>query len=220
VQRYENKVAIITGGGGAIGGAIARRLSSEGAAVAVLDQLGDQAERMATELETGGGKAIALVADITDKPAVEAAVAATFEAYGRIDLLVNNAGYTKSGSIADLNPDEFNKELNINLTGSYICAAAVLPTMIEAGRGAIVNIGSVNGQVAVGNPGVCAQTWSRPAPLRPIFIPGACDARKIRKSLMSWPVGIRSVASASRKMLRRPWRSWVRTKPASSTAST
>jgi len=156
VQRYENKVAIITGGGGAIGGAIARRLSSEGAAVAVLDQLGDQAERMASELETGGGKAIALTADITDKPAVEAGVVATLEAYGRIDLLVNNAGYTKSGSLADLDPDEFNKELNINLTGSYICAAAVLPTMIEAGRGAIVNIGSVNGRVAVGNPAYSA----------------------------------------------------------------
>ena len=156
MKRYEDKVAIITGGGGAIGGAICRRISAEGGAIGVLDLLPEKAEAMAAEIETAGGRAIALQADITDEAGIKDAVSRVLEAFGGVDLLVNSAGYTQRGAIEDLDPQEFNKELNINLTGAYICADAVLPSMIEAGRGAIVNIGSVNGRVAVGNPAYSA----------------------------------------------------------------
>ncbi len=156
MMRHKDKVALITGAGRGIGRAIARRLAEEGAALAVLDLDGDAAAAVCGELQAGGSKALALVADVTDEPTVNAAIRQTLAEFGRIDVLVNNAARALKGNIEQTEPADWDLEIAGTLKGAFLVTRAVLPAMVEAGRGAIVNIGSVNGLVALGNPAYSA----------------------------------------------------------------
>ena len=156
MMRYTGKVVLITGAGRGIGRATARRLASEGAALALLDRDGAAAEDAAAEIERSGARAIALAADITDQAEIDAALAATLAAFAQVDVLVNNATRALCGNLAQTGPDEWRSELEGTLTGAFLVTRAVLVPMLEAGKGAIVNIGSVNGLLALGNPGYSA----------------------------------------------------------------
>jgi NAD(P)-dependent dehydrogenase (short-subunit alcohol dehydrogenase family) len=141
-SRFDGRAAIVTGGGSGIGRAIARRLAAEGASVVVADLVAGRAADVAAET---GGRAVQ--ADVT----VAADVARVVELAGAVDVLVNNAG----GGIADdlLATDEagWDRELALNLKAAFLCTRAVLPGMIERGRGVIVNVVSVNGLSFFGN---------------------------------------------------------------------
>jgi NAD(P)-dependent dehydrogenase (short-subunit alcohol dehydrogenase family) len=156
MKRYAGKIALITGGGRGIGRATAERLASEGAALAILDRDGPAAEKAAQHLQRTGARAIALEADITDAAAVAAALEATLAAFARIDVLVNNAARALKGNLAQTEPEDWRSELDGTLTGAFLVTRAVLAPMLHEGRGAIVNIGSVNGLLALGNPGYSA----------------------------------------------------------------
>ncbi|WP_323798328.1 2-hydroxycyclohexanecarboxyl-CoA dehydrogenase [Nisaea sp.] len=142
MKRFDGNTAIVTGGGGGIGGETCLRLASEGAAVAVLDRDLATAEVSVGRIRDAGGHAIALECDITDRKAVDGAVARTEEELGPVDILVNNAGWDIFKPFAQTVPEEWARLIAINLTGALHMHHAVLPGMVERRHGRIVNISS------------------------------------------------------------------------------
>jgi 2-hydroxycyclohexanecarboxyl-CoA dehydrogenase len=143
VSRFNNKVAIVTGGGGGIGGATCRALAQQGARVAVLDRNGDTAQATARDIVAAGGTALALACDITDRASVDAAVQRVASDWGGVDILVNNAGWDVFKPFTKTVPEEWAQLIAINLTGALHMHHAVLPLMVARAQGGrIVNIAS------------------------------------------------------------------------------
>ncbi len=142
MRRFEGRCVVVTGGGGGIGGAVCGRLADEGAQVAVWDIDEAVAERTAAAIRDAGGQAAAFAADITDRAAVEQAVAATQDRLGPIAVLVNNAGWDVFRPFLKTEPQLWQKLIDINLTGALNTHYAVLPGMVERGGGRIVNVAS------------------------------------------------------------------------------
>jgi NAD(P)-dependent dehydrogenase (short-subunit alcohol dehydrogenase family) len=142
------KTALVTGAARGIGFAIAARLASEGARVAVLDL---DAAAAASAVEKIGGGALALIADVTKSAEVAAAVRRVVEAWGRLDILVNNAGITgRSFPIWELSEEDWRRVIDADLTSVFLCCRAAVPVMLEQGSGRIINIASIAGKE--GNP--------------------------------------------------------------------
>lgn len=141
----KDKIAVITGGAGpnGLGFAAARMMVSHGAKVAILDLAGANPQAAAAQL---GPDHLGLVADVTDKAACEAAVAQIRAKYGRIDVLVNNAGITQPVSFMDITAADYDRILDINLRGTLYASQAVLPLMLAQKSGSIVCISSVSAQ--------------------------------------------------------------------------
>lgn len=142
MKRLEGKAALVTGGGGGIGGATCRRFALEGAHVAVTDRDLAAAERVAAQIVAEGFKAIAVECDITSRASVDAAVAHIRATLGGIDILVNNAGWDVFLPFTKTVPEQWEKLIAINLTGALHMHHAVLPIMVERRAGRIVNIAS------------------------------------------------------------------------------
>ena len=144
-NEFAGRVVVVTGGAGAgIGGATCRRFAELGAAVAVLDEHGPRAQRVADQLhEEFGIPAWAGAVDVTDRAAVDAALASIGEQIGFVDILVNNAAINTQGSIFDYDPDVFDRVLAVDLTACFYLTRMVLPSMRDRGWGRIVNVSSV-----------------------------------------------------------------------------
>ena len=142
MERLAGKTAIVTGGGGGIGGATCRRFATEGAKVAVFDVNGVAAEKVAAEITAAGGQAKAFVCDITKLADVQKAVAAAESALGPIAILVNNAGWDVFKPFTKTTPQDWDKLIAINLTGALNMHYAVLTGMVERKAGRIVNVAS------------------------------------------------------------------------------
>ncbi|MFB7556005.1 SDR family NAD(P)-dependent oxidoreductase [Streptomyces brevispora] len=153
LARFDGYGVLITGAGQGIGAATARRLAAEGARVLVTDLDPDRARRVADGIVADGGTADSLACDVTDRAAVEAAVAHAVSAFGALDVLVNNAyACSPDAALFEDEPDEvWERDLDVTLSGAYRCARAALPHLAASGRGAIVSIGSVNGVQDFGN---------------------------------------------------------------------
>jgi 3-oxoacyl-[acyl-carrier protein] reductase len=141
----ENKIAIVTGGGGGIGGAIARRFAREGAKLAVADIDAATANAAATELAAQGAEAMAMLADVTQKQSVNEMVKAVLTRWGRIDILVNVAGGADRKPVIEMTADDWDHIVEMNLKSVFLCSQAVLPTMLNQKHGKIVNISSIYG---------------------------------------------------------------------------
>lgn len=140
------KVALVTGAGPNIGVAIARRLAAAGARVACNDVDAERAEAAAAAIRADGGDAIAVPGDITDPQAVAAFVQRTVDVYGGIDILVNNAAITVPKSLLTISYEEWCRNTDIILNGTFLVSQAVAKQMVAQGRGgAIVNIASTSG---------------------------------------------------------------------------
>ena len=137
------KVAVVTGAGSGIGAAIAARFAAEGAVVVCTDVDGVAAKNVADRLASKGATTEAIAVDVSVGSDVDAMAAAVLGRFGRIDVLVNNAGVGSTGSATDIDEAEWNRVLAVNLTGVWLCSRAVLPSMIEAGRGSVVNVASI-----------------------------------------------------------------------------
>jgi 2-hydroxycyclohexanecarboxyl-CoA dehydrogenase len=146
VTNVEKRSAIVTGGGSGIGLAISERLSSDGLAVCVFDRDGYAAEAAATKIRSAGGAALGLEVDVTDRARIEAAVAEIREGLGSPTVLVNNAGIDGFARFLEITPEKWNRIIEVNLTGTFNCCQAVVPEMIAAGWGRIVNISSSSAQ--------------------------------------------------------------------------
>ncbi|HHV79764.1 MAG TPA: 3-oxoacyl-[acyl-carrier-protein] reductase [Firmicutes bacterium] len=144
-MRLRDKVCIVTGAGRGIGKEIALRFASEGAKVAVceIDEMTGAAT--ASEIQEKGHEAIFVKVDVTNRESVKAMVEETTSHYGRIDVLVNNAGITADALLVKMTEEQWDKVIGVNLKGVFNCTQAVAPKMIEQGKGKIINISSVVG---------------------------------------------------------------------------
>jgi NAD(P)-dependent dehydrogenase (short-subunit alcohol dehydrogenase family) len=147
--RLEGKAAIVTGAGSGIGRATALLFAREGASVTFVDVDAAAAEAAAAEATGTGGTAIAVAADVGSEADTERMAAATVEAFGTIDALYANAGVASSGKAEDVTLDEWDRVLRIHLTGVFLCARAVLPTMVAQRGGSIICQSSVAALIGV-----------------------------------------------------------------------
>jgi 3-oxoacyl-[acyl-carrier protein] reductase len=141
----ENKVAIVTGGAGGIGGAVVQRFAREGAKLAVADINAESAQARVKEVSDRGTDAIAITADVTNKKSVQDMVRAALDRWGKIDILVNVAGGAQRKNVIDITAEEWDRVVNMNLKSVFLCSQAVLPTMLKAKYGKIVSISSIYG---------------------------------------------------------------------------
>lgn len=155
----DGRVVVVTGGGGGLGGAMARGVASAGAAVAVADCAEDRAAGVADAIRAAGGKSLAVTVDVADPSSVARMVEAVTAGLGPIDGLVNAAGITHRSSAVDFPPAEWARILAVNLTGTFLCCQAVGRGMVARRRGRIVNIASIAARI--GLPGTVAYSASK-----------------------------------------------------------
>ena len=145
-DKLAGQVAIVTGGARGMGAACSRRMAEEGAAVVVVDLYGAGARSVADEIVSGGGVATAVATDVTDEAQVGAMVQSAVNEHGPVGILVNCAGIIFRTRISDITKAEWDKVLDVNLNGTFLCCAAVLGGMKENRYGRIVNISSTAGR--------------------------------------------------------------------------
>lgn len=153
MNRLPDKIAIVTGAGRGIGRAIAEKLAAEGATVVVADIDGENAS--ATAAVIGG---LGVTTDVTSRESVAALASEVQDRYGRVDVLVNNAGWDKVGPFLDSDPADWDRIIKLNLYGVLNVSKAVLPLMVSRGAGAVVNIGSDAGRVGSSGEAVYSAT--------------------------------------------------------------
>ena len=152
LQHLKDKVAVVTGASRGIGKAAALALVTQGAKVVInYARSNDAAEATVKEITDAGGEAIAIQADVSQSAEVDNLIKTTLDKFGRIDVLVNNAGITKDTLLLRMKPEQWQAVIDLNLTGVFLCTKAVSKTMLKQRSGRIINIASVAGQM--GNPG-------------------------------------------------------------------
>ena len=145
-------VAIVTGAGKGLGQGIAEEFFKEGALLALFDIQYDLVENLAKKLDSSGERVMAIKADVTDEMMIKDGMSKVFDKFGKIDILVNNAGISLHKPTKEMSVEDFNKVININLNGPFICSKSVISYMEKQKRGKIVNIASLGGRT--GRPGV------------------------------------------------------------------
>jgi NAD(P)-dependent dehydrogenase (short-subunit alcohol dehydrogenase family) len=149
-MRLKDKVAIVTGGGTGIGEAIAKVFAREGAKVGITGRRKEELERVIREIERTGGKALALPGSVTSEPDVQEAVAATVRTFGRLDVLVNNAGNVfHSAPLHETTDQVWDETFDVFMKGTFRFTRAAIPKMLQQGSGSILNISTIGGLKAV-----------------------------------------------------------------------
>jgi 3-oxoacyl-[acyl-carrier protein] reductase len=149
-MRLKNKVALITGGGSGIGEATVLKFSEEGAKVVINDVNEENANKLAEKLKAKGCEVLVCIADVCNKSDVEKMIKQTIDKLGRLDILVNNAGINRDSFVKKMSEEQWDKVININLKGTFLCAQAALVPMMEQKSGRIINTASIG---ALGNIG-------------------------------------------------------------------
>lgn len=144
-MRLENKIALITGGGTGIGAATARLMAQEGASVAVTGRRIDPLEDVVKSIADSGGHAVALPGDLTNPDDCRRIVDETVQRFGRLNILVNNAGTSTVGTALETEEEQWHLVMDTNATATFMMCRCALPHIITAGKGSIVNISSVSG---------------------------------------------------------------------------
>lgn len=153
----EEKVAVITGASRGIGRSIALALAAQGATIVAVDMDQVSIDAVVAELQAAGGKALAVVANVTVSGDAERMIDMALEAFGRVDILVNNAGITRDGLLMRMKDEEWDSVLNVNLKGAFLCTRAAFKVMSKQRYGRIINIASVVGQMGnAGQANYCA----------------------------------------------------------------
>jgi len=151
MPNLQNKIALVTGARRGMGRTHALTLARYGAKVVVTDINQEECEKVVDEIKNQGGEALALKLDVSKKDEVKNVIQETIKKYGRLDILVNNAGIAEFKSFLEMSEQDWDKTLNINLKGEFLCAQAAAEKMKEQGGGVIVNIASVAmGQQGIG----------------------------------------------------------------------
>jgi NADP-dependent 3-hydroxy acid dehydrogenase YdfG len=159
-MELKDKAVIITGASSGIGLEIAKSMAAAGARLALAARSMEKLERETADLAAVGVTTIAVPTDVTRESDCRALVRATVDAFGQIDVLINNAGYAPPASLLDTSEELWDATLNVCLKGVYLMTRAALPTMLKQGGGSIVNISSVAGKVGVANRAAyCAAKW-------------------------------------------------------------
>jgi meso-butanediol dehydrogenase / (S,S)-butanediol dehydrogenase / diacetyl reductase len=209
-MRLKGKVCIVTGGGSGIGRATCLLFAKEGARVVVADKRQEAAEAVAAEGATGGATMLPTMMDVSRDDDAQRVVHQTVEAFGRLDVLVNNAGYGFAGTVVDTDEQAWDDLMAVNVRGVYLCSKHAIPAMAKNGGGAIVNTASVVAAVGIRNRAAyCASKGAVAALTRAIAIdhvaegircnavaPGTIDTPYFDEILRKSPV-----AADSRKAL-------------------
>jgi meso-butanediol dehydrogenase/(S,S)-butanediol dehydrogenase/diacetyl reductase len=209
-MRLKGKVCIVTGGGSGIGRATCLLFAKEGASVVVADKRLEAAEAVAAEGSAAGAKMLPTMMDVSRDDDAQRVVHQTVEAFGRLDVLVNNAGYGFAGTVVDTDEEAWDDLMAVNVRGVYLCSKHAIPAMAKNGGGAIVNTASVVAAVGIRNRAAyCASKGAVAALTRAIAIdhvaegircnavaPGTIDTPYFDEILRKSPV-----AADSRKAL-------------------
>ncbi len=151
MQRFESKVAIVTGASGGIGFAIAERLAQEGAKVVICARTQETLEAAAKRIRDAGGLVESEVVDVSDPQALEGFIDRVAARHGRLDALVNNAMHVGWGAIADTDLETFRKDFQVNVDAIYVATKTAMEHMAKQKSGSILNIASINGLLAIAN---------------------------------------------------------------------
>ena len=149
-MRFNDQIVLITGGGSGIGREMAVRFAAEGASLVIADRYLDAAQGTVDLIEGADGSALATQTDVSQADQVEAMAKAALDRFGKVDVLINNAGLSVGDTILDFDEAAWDLNVDVVLKAVYLCSRALLPQMIERGKGVILNIGSVNGLMAIG----------------------------------------------------------------------
>lgn len=153
----QGRVAIITGASRGIGKCIAQHLAAAGAKIVAVSRKAEDTAELIAQVQSDGGEAISVAADVSNSADVDSMVTASIEAFGQIDILVNNAGITRDSLLARMKEDDWDAVMNINLKGAFLCTSAVAKIMTKNRYGRIINISSVVGQMGnLGQANYCA----------------------------------------------------------------
>jgi 3-oxoacyl-[acyl-carrier protein] reductase len=144
-MRLQEKVCIITGAASGIGLATARRYLDEGARVVLADVAPDRIQAACDSLDASADRVLALAVDVTDRATIDAMTRTTLERFGRIDVLINNAGITQDARLLKMTDAQFDRVIAVNLKGVFECTQAVAPTLVAQGSGVVINVSSVVG---------------------------------------------------------------------------
>ncbi len=164
MSMLDGRVAFITGGASGIGEGTARRFAQEGARVALADMQPEEGERVRAQIEADGGQAMFVECDVSDPSAVQHAIDATVERFGKLDIVFANAGINGVWSpVEELTPEEWDRTLDINLKGTYLTVHFAVPHLKRNGGGSIIITSSVNGTRTFSSPGASAYSSSKAA---------------------------------------------------------
>ena len=150
-MRLKGKAALVTGGGTGIGKAIALEFAKEGAKVAITGRRLNKLEEVVSEIKRMGGEGLAIASDISNLSDIDRIIKATVNTFGRLDILVNNAGILISADLAHHTEKLWDDTIDINLKGSFFCIQKAVPEMLKQGKGKIINISSIAGQIGFPN---------------------------------------------------------------------
>ena len=160
-MKLENKTAVVTGAGKGIGKAIALALSGAGANVVIAARTQSDMEGVANLVRESGGAALPVRADVSKEEDVQSLVSQTMDRFGRIDMLINNAGIGSFANVESLSVGKFDRMWEVNVRGVFLCTRAVLPAMIRQKSGDIINISSLAGRNSfAGGAGYCSTKWA------------------------------------------------------------
>jgi len=146
-MRLQNKVAFISGGARGMGAAEAKLFAQEGAKVVIGDVLNDEGRKTESEINEMGGECLFVRLDVTSEDSWADAIATTISRFGKLDVLVNNAGVVARGTVEDTTTDDYDRIMDINAKGVFLGTKAAIPELRKAGGGSIVNIASISGNV-------------------------------------------------------------------------
>ena len=210
-KKMDGMVAIVTGASRGLGRAIAKAFAAEGAKVAVSARrksptgLPGTAVETAEQIRSQGGESMALTCDVSDEGQVMAMVSQTIDMYGRIDVLVNNAGVMVLGeTLLDIAPEEWDQSVAANLRGPYLCCRAVLPTMIEQKRGSIIHIGSRMGSDHAQGGGTLYSATKAAVHMFSLCLADEVREHNIAVNILS-PGSLRTEGSAAIPWTQRDW---------------
>jgi NAD(P)-dependent dehydrogenase (short-subunit alcohol dehydrogenase family) len=162
MTRVDGKTAVVTGAGNGIGRAIAHALADAGADVVVSDVLVEDGERTVAEIAASGGRAVFVPADVSDAEQAENLIASAKRQFGRVDILANNAGIGgRQLRLHEIEPEDFDRVINVNLRGTFLCSKYAIPHFLDQGDGRIVNTASTYG--LIGAPKAAAYCASKAA---------------------------------------------------------
>src|SRR4029453_12443788 len=146
--RFAGRVAVVTASGSGIGAATAQRLAGEGASVVVADLSGTRADAITASITTGGGRAVALKMDASDSAAVEPPIRLALDTFGRLDVMVNNAGLAEPAPLDEISLESWNRVIAVTLTSTFLGMKYCLPIMRARGKGVVVKRASISGTAA------------------------------------------------------------------------